>query len=353
MLSPGPHIGHWSGDMQIFRFTLGFLFLAIAFSLVAQSATTQAPQDAQQGQGLVIELDNEFIRKYENLATITSEHIVGGVSAPHPAKNDGEVHIGGWSQEAGFPGVVEIMNVATTGKAAMRAVKQAKNKTITATGGWRLWGEHPGTGPQLQARGTQPTFPLHGEFPSNPDHVFEIHPVTAVKVDGHDFSTLDAIGATKGFDPHDPEKAFVLGYEKLTCKIIPKGNRTRLITQSLGFNFTEFIIRLGENPVKLEDGHAAICSVFDTDGELLVRNRRMVFIRGTDADDHFESLTKGKRLRVIGIPRISLKLIQWRLDHQDDKDQAGNKLFDVSPLDWHLPYEMIIVSGEPVIGDDN
>src|SRR5262249_34061337 len=132
-------------------------------------------------------------------------------------------------------------------------------------------------------------------------------------------------------------KAFVLGYEKLTCKIIPKEGRTRLITQALGFNFTEFVIRLAEDPVELEDGHGVICSVYDTDGELLVRGRRMVFIKGADADDRLQGLTRDKRMRVIGIPRISLKLVQYRLDHKDDKK------FDVSPLEWNLPYEMIIV----------
>jgi hypothetical protein len=159
--------------------------------------------------------------------------------------------------------------------------------------------------------------------------------------------TTETIGETPGFTPHEAQKAFVLGYEKLTCKIIPKGERTRIITESLGFNFTEFVIRLGENPVKLEDGHGVICSVFDTDGEFLLSGRRMVFLKGTDADDQVQGLKKGQRLRVIGIPRISLMLVQWRLEHKDDKE------FHVSPLEWRLPYEMIIVSAKQVNGDGN
>src|SRR5262249_35617206 len=177
-----------------------------------------------QGQGLIIELDNNFIKKYENRATITSEFTITGVSRVHTPKNDGEVHIGGWSAEAGLPGVAEGMNAANTGKkplAAFRKAWLAKQKG-PATGAWRLWGEHPGTAAQVQAIGTEPSFPLHGEAPSNPDHVFEIHPVTTVKVGATETDAKDAISKTAGHTPHEAEKAFVLGYEKLTCKIIPK-----------------------------------------------------------------------------------------------------------------------------------
>ena len=49
------------------------------------------------------------------------------------------------------------------------------------------------------------------------------------------------------------------------------------------------------------------------------------------------------------MPRISLKLVQWRLDHKEGKDDEG-KPFDINPLEWHLPYEMIIVAATPVVG---
>jgi hypothetical protein len=157
---------------------------------------------------------------------------------------------------------------------------------------------------------------------------------------------FDSIGDTPGFTPYDVDKAFIQGgYEKLTCKIVPKGDRTRILTRSLGCNFAQFVIRLNEDPVALEDGHGVICSVFDHEGELHFRGRRMVFIKGTADDEEVAVLKKGDRLRVTGIPRISLKLLQWRLDHRNDPGH------DVSPLDWNLPYEMIIVAAAPVEGD--
>jgi hypothetical protein len=291
-------------------------------------------------------LDNAFIDKYANQATITSEYTITGISSVHPPKNDGEVHIGGWCHAAGLPGVVEVMNAATVGAPAREACKNAfeANQKVSVTGAWRLWGEHAGTGEQIQNLEAQPQLPLHGEFPSNPDHVFEIHPVTSVKVGSHPTDAEVAIGNTAGFTPHDAQMAFVQGYERLPCKIIPKAGRTRIITEALGFNFTEFVIRLAEDPVTLSDGHGVICSVFDTDGELLVRKRRMVFLKGTKADDALNGMSKEGRLRVTGIPRISLKLVKWRLDHKDDKKDDGSPRFEISPLEWKLPYEMIIVA---------
>jgi hypothetical protein len=328
---------------------------AVVPLLLSRPASLPADHGAQQGQGVVIELDNKFIKDYENRATITSSYTLTGISAVHPPAKDGEVHAGGWAYAAGMPCVAEVMNAASSGAKDVKALRKAlsDDRKVTVAGAWRLWGEHPGTAPQVQSLKTDPTFPLPGEYPSNPDHVFEIHPVTSLKVgDGPvDASAAKAIGPTAGHTPYDPQKAMVQGYETLTCTIVPKGDRTRIITQSLGFNFTEFVIRLGEDPVQLDDGHAAICSVFDTDGELLIRGRRMVFLKGTDADDRFQASKKGERLHVIGIPRISLKLVQWRLDHSKDKDADGNPKYDTSPLGWRLPYEMIIVSATPLEGE--
>ncbi len=327
------------------------VILIVIIPLLRQPTLVCAqPGGAEHGQGIIIELDNKFIKDFENRATITSKYKIAKLSAVHLPKNDGEVHVGGWCFAAGLPCVAEVMNAKSGdhGAKARLALAQAarSDKEVEITGAWRIWGEHSGTAAQIQAIGTEPKFPLHGEAPSNPDHVFEIHPVTTVLVGDQKTDASTAIGDTPGFTPHDAQKAFVLGYEKLTCKIVPKNDRTRIITRSLGYNFTDFVIRLNEDPVELEDGHGVICSVYDTDGELLLRGLRMVFIKGTAADEEVAVHKKDARLRVTGIPRISLKLLQWRLDHKDDPK------YDVSPLEWHLPYEMIIVAAAALEGTD-
>jgi hypothetical protein len=315
------------------------------------------PSDAAGGNAghpLVIELDNKFIQKYANRATITSEFTITGISNDHPEPKDGEVHNGGWADEAGLPCVAEVMNVAHAGKPARDAFHQAFDggKKVTVTGAWRIWGEHAGGGNQFQAQGPKPAGVLPGA-PSNPDHVFEIHPVTIVKVGNDETDASAAIGDTPNFKLNDAHHAFVDLFETTPCKIVPRNDRIRIITRPVQLNFTEFLIRpedelkpMGEDKTH-PDGHSLICTVFDTDGELLVRNRRMVFIKGTSADNAVQILKKDGVLRVVGFARIDLALVQWRLEHRDDtKDKNGHE-FAAPPLEWALPYEMIIVSAKP------
>ncbi len=324
----------------------------VAAALGGTPAVTGADQHSAQGGGIIIELDNAFIEKYQNTATIESAFTIVKLSSVHPPASDGEVHIGGWAEAAGLATVAEVMNAATTGTKARLAFAQARadGTKVTATGAWRIWCEHGGTTPQLAAIGPKPSGDLPGVAPSNPDHVFEIHPVTSVKVGAQTTSATEAIGATPGFTPHEASKAFLQGYEKLASKITRQaGNRTRIVTEVSAFNFTQFVFRFDEAAVKLDDGHAAIGSIYDTDGELLVRSRRVVFVAGTAADDVAKATKKGDRVQLIGIPRLSLKLVKYRLDHQDElKTSHGT-----DPLEWRLPYEMIAVSAVPVEGDDD
>jgi hypothetical protein len=194
------------------------LRLLNALAVVALSAAFLVPTsptgpDVRQGEGLIIELDLKFIEDYENRSTITSEYKIAGLSAVHRPDKDGEVHVGGWAYEAGLPCVAEVMNAAHLGtKPRLALAKAFKNgQEATVTGAWRLWGEHAGTGPQVQKKGPEPSFPLPGEHESNPDHVFEIHPVTSVKAGTMVTDAAAAIGNTPGITPYDAQGAFVQG----------------------------------------------------------------------------------------------------------------------------------------------
>jgi hypothetical protein len=70
------------------------------------------------------------------------------------------------------------------------------------------------------------------------------------------------------------------------------------------------------------------------DGELLVRKVRTAFIKGTEVEVAARTLKKGQRMHVAGIPRISLTLIHFRVEHKNDEND---------PLTWNLPYEIIVV----------
>lgn len=327
-------------------------FAAVSLGLAISVAPSQEPIHVKQGQGVTIVLENEFIKKYRDRVTMETEFQPLGKSSVHKAKDDGEVHIGGIAAEAKLATVAEVMNGSGAGKKAVATFAKAiqQGKSVKVAGAWRLWCEHSGGVPQVQKAGLMA--PLPGLHLSNPDHVFEIHPVTSVQLG--DAAAVDATGsvrATPGHTPHDAQKAFHTGYDRIPCKISAAGEgRTKIVTQALGFNFTEFIVRLNRPPFALTDGHAAEVTVFDTDGELVSRRRRLLFIKGTAADEQLTGLEEGERMRVIAMPRISLKLVQWRIDNKDDVDESGVR---TEPLNWNLPYEMIVVSALPVEGDDN
>src|SRR5439155_1002719 len=75
---------------------------------------------------------------------------------------------------------------------------EGKNQPVTVDGAWRLWPEHGGNTPQIQGAGLAPF------TTTNPDHVFEIHPVT--RFDGID--TSDGVDVIEGFQTKDADTAF-------------------------------------------------------------------------------------------------------------------------------------------------
>ena len=74
------------------------LVLVPALVVCTWSGANGQPQDAKnphpkQGSGIVIELDNAFIEKYMDRATMETDFRPVAFSAVHPAKNDGEIHV--------------------------------------------------------------------------------------------------------------------------------------------------------------------------------------------------------------------------------------------------------------------
>jgi len=105
-------------------------------------------------------------------------------------------------------------------------------------------------------------------------------------------------------------------------------------TRMAGFNYVKFKIELVEDPVEVEDGRMVFASVLDLRGDLLVRKRRMVFVKDSAPERAVKDKRKGDVMTVIGVPRFNLKLISWRLEHAAERPEV---------LEWDLPYEMIIV----------
>jgi hypothetical protein len=68
------------------------------------------------------------------------------------------------------------------------------------------------------------------------------------------------------------------------------------------------------------------------DSVRLVHDRRVGFVAGTAPGEKQKTLTVGDCMRVLGIPRVDLALVSFRL---------RNGAPDV--LQWSLPYEIIAV----------
>ena len=273
-----------------------------------------------------ITLNNDFIEKYKNKATISTQcEIMFAHPKAKTAKEDGDIHASADCDEVGLAMVAEVQN-AKSQTAAVKFINKVKGtgERVPVIGVWRIWTEHGGDLAQAQGGPVEISN-------TNPDHIFEIHPVTHVG----EVSTLSSLKPIAGFQTKDAAQAFTT-YEGVHSKIIAHpDNTTTIVTRMAGYNYVEFRIQLLEDPTHdLEDGLTVFASVKDLAGELLVRKRRMVFVNGSAPEKAVRKLTQGKCMHVLGIPRISLALVSWRVEH-------AAKNTDV--LDWGLPYEIVIV----------
>jgi hypothetical protein len=279
-------------------------FVATGARAVYAQALPKAASKSQ-GSGTKFVLSMDFIEKYADRVTIETDFRVARVGHKHPQDKDGEVHIGGVAKEAKLPTVAELTNPETEDInhfLDLASKNGVSSRTVPLKGAWRLWTEHPGTLPQEQGASLPDRF-----ADSNPDHVFEIHPITAVG----DRSLLHTFRPIPEFPPNDANVAF-LAYENTKCRIRKNASNVEITANGVGFNFVEFILEIGDlSQHEVDDGRMVLCQVRDTEGELLIRRRRMVFVKGTQPELRVRQMQEGDRIRVIGIPRINLRLMKW------------------------------------------
>jgi len=290
--------------------------LLTIFLLVSASAQTQ----------IEITLKNSFIEKFKNRATIEATFTVDKAHKKvNPPSKDGDMHIAGRAPQIGLATVAELMNAKLESPtvALIKSIEGTGN-TATMTGAWRLWCEHSGGEPQVQGAALEPF------DTTNPDHVFEIHPIVKL----NQTSLLDSLIPIEGFKTKDAEQAFT-SYERIATTIIPRKTTTTLLTEMGGFNYVEFTAMLNETPTfTTGDGRMVFASIHDLEGNLLVRNRRLVFVKDSPPELRVRGLKKGDTLHLLGVPRINLALVSWRTKRAKTKPAV---------LKWNLPYEIIVV----------
>jgi hypothetical protein len=274
-----------------------------------------------------ITLKNSFIEKFKNRVTVDTTFTVDKAhKRPNPPKKDADLHIAGRAPEIGLPIVAEIMN-AKDEDAAVDLIHsvEGKNQAIKLSGAWRLWCEHGGESLQIQGAKLEPF------TNTNPDHVFEIHPITILAGQ----SITESLKPIEGFPAKDAETAF-MSYENKKSQIVPNATKktTTIVTSMGGFNYVEFKIEITDDPFAVSDGTMVFARVLDLDEEVLVQKRRMVFVKGSEPEIAVKKLHKGDIMHVLGVPRIDLALVSFRSTHAKTKPGI---------LNWNLPYEMLIV----------
>jgi hypothetical protein len=278
---------------------------------------------------IAISLKSDFVKQFQDSVTIDANFQVEALSVVHPAKSDGDIHAAGTAPEIGMIAVAEVMNAKTERSGAVKMLTDAKasGTPVAITGAWRIWTEHGGEQQYVQGA------PVPAPKNSGEAHVFEIHPVS--KLDGRDVShTLEPI---TGFTYKTADDAFRV-YERTKSEISETDGMVTISTELAGDNYTQFVAKLLTEPFPLKGGTGVMASVLDEAGDLLVTERRLVFVGGTPPEQAVKGKHKGDLMEVVGIPRVSLKLVEWRLTHQNDarcKHQC---------LTWNIPYELIVAA---------
>jgi hypothetical protein len=286
-----------------------------------------------------LNLSPDFVNRNMNRATISIQfELDAHLTSPHAISSsgdDGDVHMAGRAPEVQLPMVAEIMNAGLDGQAAsLNLMNQtAAGQTIPVVGAWRIWFEHPSSGDQTQGD------PVDLPANSNPDHVFEIHPITQFgpnNISVSSFVPIDEPGSgtpasSEDYSAYAAAKAFA-SYEKLQSTISVSDSAVSITATRAGYNYAEFLIQPVDQVLPGDDGTFVRANVFDvSDPETPVTAapRRMVFVTGTQPETALKALPAGQMLHVLGIPRVNL---------------AEVAALSGSGIDMPLPYEMIIVA---------
>jgi hypothetical protein len=274
----------------------------------------------------ILELNKSFIEKYKNKLTISVHYTVDAAhKRPNPAAKDGDMHVAGRAPEIGLATVAEIQNAKDVPD-AVRAVHdvEGSGQAIGLSGVWRIWPEHGGDNTHIQQ--SDAGAPFEGDPQTNPPHVFEVHPI--LKIADQDLtSTLRPI---EGFDAKDADQAFPR-YEGGSFEITPSEGRVRMRMRMMGFNYVKFLMKVRKRFHREEDGEFVSAAIYSEEEELLVHDRRVGFVAGTAPDEKQKTMKAGECMLVLGIPRIDLALVSWRIRHGGDA------------LRWSVPYEIIVV----------
>ena len=286
---------------------------------------------------VTISLTRGFVKKNKDRATISTTFEVNKFhKKPNrigTGSEDGDVHIAGRDTVVLLPMVAEILNGKLEKDTFDFLLGMSEGQSVPLVGVWRLWFEHPGSEDHIQgATVAEPD-------DTNPDHVFEFHPVTKFgNFDCRD-SLSPIVDAAKEFRGHSADRAFA-SYEQRPGTISKTTNGIMIMSNQAGFNYVEFQMKLTGKPKEVSDGFIVLANVFKVDASdeeepLTEQPRRMIFVKGSPPGDKIATMSKGDTLHVLGIPRVNLNEVLAIADGLPGHDEYAL---------GGLPYEIIIVA---------
>lgn len=275
---------------------------------------------------ITITLKKTFVEAYKDRVTIDVALTVDKADTkPHPAVFDGDFHLAGRAPGVGLPVVAEIQNAASETEAVDRVRRaEGSGQPLKIAGAWRIWSEHVGSAAEIQGEDFKST------ADTNPDHVFEIHPVTRV-------SEIDLLESLRPVEGYRPGRADVIfrSLEKIPCRILPGAATTTVVTRKKQFIDAEFLLEVGkERHQVVRDGRFVTAAALGLKGDLLAPKVRMAFVGGSRPEKIVRSVPPGGRLHVFGLPRIDLAEIASRAARSGDQPEL---------LTRNLPYEIVVV----------
>jgi hypothetical protein len=257
--------------------------------------------------------DTDFIN-----AQFPTDSAIGKIKATHFARtknahpvscggNDGEMHIGIFLTDIDLPGsqspasaasgkeaewgiVAELPNAALAKGPAL--LTKLENQPITFEGYFRVWDEGHSIGTV---------------FPSNPHHVFEVHPAWGFNGDGVNFSKPNLVNSVAGYAGYGGKKL------ERVLEGISGGNWPRVYRAGgqlhLGIakaeNFYQLSVKI-KKVVNVTGGHELTMDVFsgNTFKKLLFTDLAGITVTGSPTD---KTLKVGDKTFLLGFFSINLK----------------------------------------------
>jgi hypothetical protein len=278
-----------------------------------------------------VRLRNAFIDAIKNRATIQDlpfrfDHVKSSINTISSGGKDGDIHASGRPGSfVALPMVAEVVNAKLEKDDAVAAMRTAEGAAaVKISGVWRLWFEHPPKEVLVQGG----TVPVPDD--TNPDHVFELHPVTAIN--GHD-ADLSFV-PIEGYTAYTAERAFA-AYERLEFRAKRNNTFTTISSTQAGFNYAEFDAVLAGKPMHVNDATFVLADIVDDQGTSVVaKPRRLVIADDTKAAVAFatKSPKKGTTITVVAIPRVNLDALT------DEAEKAPGETVTIKGA-----YELIVV----------